>query len=396
MSQIVIYLPGNLAAHAEVLARKRRTYVENFESARRVLANAPVPVVSNFHGVDFDFSGTSPEKKQGSCHYLNTSYGHLLPSLLERSAKEHVQWQYRNGARVTTLGLFNSEFDLFRGNDIAVQSPDGEPEIMFGLATGDTFMYSECGTYEVKSEGKFTETGPLRFHDKIIVPLYGVADAQKAFFLWQRLPSKENADALAMELRKIATNGRGDIMTFFIDLEAPLVGSDRDLPEIWGMFFDLIVASGIKDSVVSLPEAVRYWRRVAGKLPETPRYFVRQLGTKWTGLHVQTDWLQEMADAGYPEDIGDDATQVAWSFVTTSDVFAVKNRQYRGNVLLKSEKGEVCITVNPDVVTVAKTILQAFEKRTRPEDALKKLDLPDPDSRWYADRVADVIASYRK
>jgi hypothetical protein len=399
MSRIHLFLPGNVTSHAEVMPGKRRHYVEHFGEVVAFLANAPLPLSTSFHGVDFDMTGKKVNDLPSTL-LQNAAYNHILPTHFEKSPTlgEHVREMYHTGITGCPYALFNAEFDIYRLRDTPFKTV---PQVMFALATGDTLLYSECGTGQVKAEGAFVSTAPLWFHDKVVVPMHGVAEAQKAFFRWQRQPTKEHADLLMMEIANLIHDDEDDdeIKVFFVDLEAPLVGSERGIVETWSAFFDLVKESYLEKRFVGLPEAAAYWRSRAVK-PHTDanRLFARQTGSKWTGLHKQIDWLMKIAAGRKPHTVAD---HVAWSFVTTSDVLAVMNRQMRGDSVLPGTNDDIRISANPDVITVAETCFKALQPVERgmtsvkPEDLLIKLKLDHPDSTWYARRVADVIAASR-
>lgn len=383
MSRIHLYLPGN-TRHSNVQAKRRREYILGFWDWHKVLKTAGFPVSVSFQRDDLDMFGVD-EKAFAGIELLSAPGNHFLPSRFEKHPRlsEHARYLLNEGRVVGNVpGYFTPEFDIPR-TDIL---PEGE-QILFALP-GQTVLYSECSTGDVEPGSKLEGYKAIRFHDKIVVPMLGVKPMQDAFFLWQRFKSQENLDKLLGEIRAVAKDGKDDVLVFFLDLEAPLVGSHHGLT-IWEELFAAIRESGLCEHFVSFNEAAQVWREQAVSI-EGPTWtlFARQLGTKWMGLQPQLDHTDRVMLARPPRSRRE---HKHLGQATTSDVLSAMDRKLRGPITITADEGPIQIAYDQTIISIAIGAITTYEKR---QPLFEKLpgSLKDEDARWFAMRVVDTTS----
>ncbi|MBI4592289.1 hypothetical protein HY733_02465 [Candidatus Uhrbacteria bacterium] len=258
-------------------------------------------------------------------------------------------------------------------------------QVLFAVPS-DTISYSEVGIGDVERATPLSEYKAIWFHDKLVVPMLGVKPMQDAFFFWQRFWTQENLDKLLAEIRKVVEDGRDDVVVFFLDLEAPIVGSHNGL-DIWGSLFAAICASGLAEHFIGFKEAAEVWKHQAVR-PEGPTWtlFASNLGLKWTGLQPQLDHTDRTMAARAPRTDGDHRLL---GQATTSDVLSAWNSKLRGPINITADEGPIRISYDQGVIDIATRALKAYEER-RPFRELIS-DIQDENVFWFANRIADAI-----
>lgn len=359
MSGIVVFLPANPATHANLPASVRREYAKEFRTWRDLLRACGLPVSLSLQGIDLLFVKMTEADFTG-INLVGAPFSHILPSLYENAGprfERHLKWQFQTAAVNPQASVFfTPEFDIPR-TDWVLPRVIGPKQILFAIPAGHTLMYSECdaepGRY--KGEGNLKEFEAIEFHDKVVVPMHGVEDAQKAFFLWQRYPNNELLqDAMLEEFRKITEDGQDLIRVFFMDLEAPLIGSRYGL-NIWDRFLTLMLKH-FRKYIVPLEVAADVWRSRAVKTGgNTYRYFARNLGTKWTGFHVQLDYYRDTCIFASRTDVH--RTEGELAIITSSDVLCAMDRELCEPIVLPSDSGPVTIGFDRAVIDAGKACL---------------------------------------
>lgn len=382
MSKLVLHLPGNVRDHANLPAKKRRQYVAEFPQWVDAINAAGFPVAPSFQAADLTLTGVESKMFADTVDLMDAPYGHLLPSLYEKNGDwhRHLRWQMAWRTIGKGIGMFLPEFDIPRADSLPQH-----PKVIFAIPNGHTVAYSECGVHDVAPGGKLEGIDAIWFHNKIVVPMHGVSDVQKAFFFWQRFKTEENLAKVLGEIRKLAEDGEDRVRVIFLDLEAPLIGSHHGLV-IWKELFQAIQTSGLSRHFISLAEACAIWERQAIRVEGAYDRFARHLGTKWTGLQPQLDYLFAVARLKAPES---EADHVRMSYVTTSDVLAAMDRKIRGDITLDADQGPISISYDQAVIAVGK-ICFATSGASDSIRRLREAKLPD-DQRWHAERAADAI-----
>ncbi len=387
MSKVLFYLPAN-TRHSNVQAGKRREYIENIGAWLNTLRGAGFPVSTSFQRDCLDLLGLT-EKDFDGIELLSAPGNHLLPSRFEKhpTMKHHARAMLRDAAVVGNVpGYFMPEFDIPRTDLLAPGF-----QILFALP-GQTVLYSECSTSDVERGTPLENYEAIRFlGDKVVVPMLGVEGMQKAFFLWQRFKTTENLAALLAEIRKVTEDGEDRVRVFFLDLEAPLVGSHHGL-DIWRELFAAIVQSGLAEHFVSFHEAAAHWQSRAVKI-EGPTWtlFARQLGTKWTGLQPQMDYLDRVMLAEPPRTLAEHK----WlAFCSTSDILSAMDRKLRGNIVIDGDLGKLTIGYDQTIMDLAFKMLDAYEHGMSSVATLRGLLLVDSDAQWFVNRCVDTLKRY--
>ncbi|MFA4845101.1 MAG: hypothetical protein WC654_00900 [Patescibacteria group bacterium] len=383
MSRIHLYLPGN-TRHGNVSARKRREYILGFQDWIRILKNTGFPVSLSFQRDDLDVFGVDESAFNG-IELLSAPGNHFLPSRFEKHPRlaSHAKFLLNEGRVVGNVpGYFTPEFDIPRTNIL----PEGE-QILFALP-GQTVLYSECSTSDVVPGSKLEGYKAIRFHDKIVVPMLGVKPMQDAFFFWQRFKTQENLEKLLNEIRAVVNDGKDNVLVFFLDLEAPLVGSHHGFA-IWEELFSTICQSDLAQHFVSFNEATEVWRHQAVTI-EGPTWtlFARQLGIKWTGLQPQLDYLDRVMLARIPRSLQE---HKHLGQATTSDVLMVMDRKLRGPVTITADGEPIEIGHDQTIIDIALGAITTYENRQPLCEKLPGLMRGD-DARWFAMRVADTVS----
>jgi len=387
MSQLVLYLPGNIW-HSNVPADRRRDYMENFSNWLGVLRSSSIPVSTSFSKIDLELLGGIKEENFEGVDLLGAPYNHALLSVFagHRNLGNHAKWLTHNGTSGNTEGYFVAEFDI-PAKDIL---PRGH-RILPALSSPSTILYSECMTGDVNPDHPISAYKALQFRDKTVVPMHGVEEAQKHFFFWQRYPTDANLQKFLDELHRITENDSDDILILFFDLEAPLVGSHHGL-QVWQWFFEAVKSAGLSDAFIPWGEAIDYWKEVAVK-PETPamRLLSRDLGRKWTGLQPQLDHLDRIKLCRSPQN---EAEQVWMSMFTTSDFLSAWDRKLRGVISFDADNGNLEIGYDQTIIDIGLTCLRAYERQESPCFALRGLGSKSEDTRWFANKCALLLEKY--
>lgn len=331
--------------------------MNQFPAWRNLLRDCGLPVVLSLQGVDLLMTNMKVEDFKG-IELIGAPFSHILPSLYEKGGprmRQHLKWQFQEAAvNPLSTAYFTPEFDIPRTPGILPRTDS--QQIIFAIPAGNTLAYSECdaGSRRYVAEGCLEEFEAIAFHDKVVVPMHGVENAMSAFFIWQRFPNDEQTqDAMLAEFRKITEDGQHGIRVFFMDLEAPLIGSHHGL-EIWERFFALM-RGHFKDHIVPLDKAAAYWRtKVTKKDAGSYSYFARYLGAKWTGFHVQIDHI--LATHKNAEQLGR-YTDRQLAVITASDVLCGMDRELRGSVSKNADTGPVIIGVDSAVVAAGHSCL---------------------------------------
>ncbi|MBI4256694.1 hypothetical protein HY626_01400 [Candidatus Uhrbacteria bacterium] len=382
MSQILLYLPGN-TRHSNVPAAKLRAYIENIRQWLAVLRAAGFPVSISFQRDDLDVFALTEGDFEG-LELLSAPGNHFLPSRFEKHPRlaDHARWLLQdNRVHGNVPGYFLPEFDIPRTNIL----PPGL-QILFALP-GHTLAYSEVGIGDVERASALENYKAVWFHDKLVVPMLGVKPMQDAFFYWQRFRTQENLDKLLTEIRKVAEDGRDDVLVFFLDLEAPLVGSHHGLA-IWEELFAAIRNSDLAQHFIGFNEAVKIWQSQAVKIEgSTWTLFARNLGAKWTGLQPQLDYMDRVGLVQAPVNRWHHQV-LAQS--TTSDPLSAWDRKLRGPITITADQGPIQIGYNQGIIDIALLSLAAYQEGRH---ALRRhyQSIVDEDTRWLALRIADSI-----
>ena len=336
----------------------------------------------SFQGIDLKIAGVH-ELSFAGVDLLSAPFAHTLPSLYEQHPvhRGHAEWLFRRGAKGSAPGTFVSEFDIPRRNIIPWRD-----NILFALPA-QTIGYSECSTGDVNPGADVNKYEAIRFHDKTIVPMRGVGEAQKAFFIWQRVWTDEALEVAMAEIAKLVNDGKDEVYVLFLDLEAPLVGSHHGI-EVWQKYFAAIRESNLAQHFIPFKEAAAIWRSRAVDV-EGPAYplFSRQLGAKWTGLHPQLDYLMRVSML--PE-AKTDREQAALSLVTTSDPLSAMDRKLRHSIWVEGDLGKLEIGYDQTIISVALAVMDAIKSRQSSITALRSIQL-DEDGKWFANKNADVL-----
>ncbi|MBU0614267.1 hypothetical protein KJ766_03235 [Patescibacteria group bacterium] len=388
MSKIVFYAPGNLCGHSNVDAKKRWRLLEEFEGWLEVMRNAPVPVAMSLQGMDMDIAGMECPNRSGvdeNVTWLSAPVGHLLMSLYATvPSMAHYVRTAINGGVVTEAGYFCPEFDVPRLGTL----PEGA---LVPFLPGNSVMYSECGAeprsvVQAKAiRESWLSHESVEYQGKVLVPM-DASDMQKAFFAWQRFPhDKDLRDNLAQAIVQASQKDTSQYQVLFIDLEAPLVGSNFGL-EAWRMFFQLIEEYSLRDLFAGWSEASSYWRSSAFHLSQEPM-IARDLGQKWTWAHQQI-LLTDGAKLAWLNANRDPAFIRLMAVASTSDALSALDRKLRGDVYLDADGGQVCIGHDPTIIALAELATIAMMRGSVEYFDEGTNNFPQGPARQYAQRVA--------
>lgn len=388
MSRIVIYMHAN-GMHSNVPAPKRRAYLERLPDWVRVLREARVPVVISIQAIDLLVAGLTEADFDG-LDLLAAPFNHALFSVIggRDGLPDHARWLVEHGVAGNVDGAAWPEFDT-PNRDLH----PGRSMVYFAVPD-DAFLYSELDERSPSDETCMDAYRAVRFHSHVVVPMHGVRKAQSAFFRWQRRWDGPSRDEMVAAFRKIVEDGKDDVRVFFMDLEAPLVGSHHGL-DVWKEFFRILREEGIARHVVGFREAETTWRAAAVKPSQTFALLARRLGNKWTAWNQQVILLARILRQRAARS---DREHAAMACFTTSDLFsalgtqldAVKNPPKPHD----ADLGPITIGWDPTVCTVGHLALDAYDTGKRLARALVAHAWDDPDARWFAERLAAAVESF--
>jgi hypothetical protein len=403
--KVCLQQPGN-GLHSNVPAKKRQDYLENLGSWVQLLATAPMPIVASWQHFDPLLAGINPTWIAEKVPLLDGPAAHTLLSQYDASGENpwigHARAQFELGLRGNLRGAFTSEYDISRKSIMGAAG-----NVLFAVAP-DTIAYSECvDPLDAKGMGKLKDIPALRYHDYTVVPMWGAEDIDLAFKAWQRFPSDvAKRDTLIAAIRKVGDDPSDHIAVLYLDIEAPLVGSNFGM-KIWEMFFRLIAENDLSSIFISFDEAAKVWRRKADERlamqgrDNAQRLFARRLGGKWTAFAPQLDHVAAVARLIPPTSAKE---HMAASLFTTSDVLSALHRKIEGDISLGAEGGSVIIGYDPTIIEVAKIAMEAWRKSghfTRDEAVVRALRATPLSKfeageagQWFARRAADVIENF--
>jgi len=387
MSRVLFFAPGNLF-HSNVPAKLRRVYATDIVKWLDTFGSAGIPVTTSYQAIDLVMMGlTSGDITRRGIDLLHAPFNHALFSLLPIfGLRDHALWLQQNGVVGNVAGEFWPEFDIPTPSTM-VLAPS---RITFSLPDPNMVSYSETGgdLGGFRPETAISHYQAIRYGDRIVVPMVGAEAAQKAFFKWQRFWSQEALDELILEFAKLANDGFDRTVVFFMDVEAPLVGSRHGL-EVWQRFFAAIKSAGLERIFVSFNDAARRWREAVVRPKVSAEHFLaRNLGVKWTALHPQLRHLVNSAKV-HPVNSFQHAAAALW---TTSDVLSAMDRQIKGDIHLDADEGEVVVGHDPTIISVAGLVMQAFN-RWQWDGWYSQLS---GDAEWFARRCHYMLQVYEE
>lgn len=403
--KVCLQMPGN-GLHSNVSATKRRSYLENFGSVVRLLSTAPMPFAGSWQRVDPLLAGIAPASIAKQIPLLEGPMTHALLSQYDASGDNpwlpHARVQFEQSLVGNLAGAFTAEYDISRKAIMGTAN-----NVLFAVAP-DTIAYSECiDPLDAQGMGKLKDIPAMRYHGYTVVPMWGAEEIDSAFKAWQRFPSDVvKRDAVIAAIRKLRDDPSDHIAVLYLDIEAPLVGSNFGMT-IWEEFFRPVQGNDLADAFISFEDAVVVWRHKADERlavfgrESAQRLFARRLGGKWTAFAPQIDHLTAVARLVPPVTPSE---HLAASFFTTSDVLSALHRKIEGSVTLAAEGGNVVIGYDPTLLEVAKIAMGAWRKSGSVSRdlavvcALRAAPAPSfaagDDGMWFARRAADVIEAF--
>jgi len=388
VSKLFINLPAN-CWHSNVPADKRRAYVEELPDWVKVLKEAGMPVAVSFQAIDLMVAGLTEADFEG-LDLLAAPFNHALFSVISGrdGLPDHARWLIEHGVRGNVNGAFWSEFDT-PNRDLH----PGRSMVYFSVPS-QSFLYSECDERTPTDAQRLEGYAAVRFHNHVVVPMHGCGKAQGAFFKWQRLWNDASREEMVAAFREIAMDGKDGVVTFFMDLEAPIVGSHHGL-DVWREFFRILRDAGIAEHVVGFAEAEKTWRAQAVRPKQTFALLARRLGTKWTAWNQQIILLLRTLRQRAPRSDRDNAVM---AFFTTSDLYSALgtelDAQQEAPKPRDADLGPITIGFDRTVTEIGHLALDAYETGKHPARALVNHGWTDPHARWFAERGAHVIESF--
>lgn len=388
MSKLVINLPGN-TWHSNVSAHARRTYIEELPAWVQVLKEAGMPILSSFQQTCLDLAGLTERDFEG-LDLLAAAYNHALFSLISGrdGLPEHAAWLVEHGVKGNVDGAFWNEFDT-PNRDMH----PGRSMVYFSVPS-QSFLYSECDERTPTDAQRLEGYSAVRFHNHVVVPMHGCGKAQGAFFKWQRLWDDASRAEMVAAFREIVEDGKDGIVVFFMDLEAPIVGSHHGL-DVWRQFFRILREEGIADHVIGFKDAEKIWRAEATRPKQTFSLLARKLGTKWTAWNQQIILLFRTLRLRPARTDRDHAVMACF---TTSDLYSALgtelDAQQEPPKPRDADLGPITIGFDRTVTRVGHIAIDAYETGKNPARELVSYDWEDPDARWFAERVANRIGAF--
>ena len=380
---LVLYLPANIM-HSNVLAPKRRQHIEEFPLWLKVLKSAGIPITVSFQTVDLEMLGRTTEDFNG-LELLRAPYGHLMMSLYSGHPvmREHAKWQILNGITGNTNGFFFPEFDV----PTSVINIQGKP-IVPVLPDPSSVLYSSCDSGDINPEAAISQYPAVSFNGMTLVPMVGVAELQKKFFMWQRFPDdREKLDALMSEVQTCSSQNATTPRILFLDLEAPLVGSHHGLP-IWERFFAEIRQRDLQRCFTSFEEASQIWRRQQVSAPGVSSLIARDL-VKWTRRAPQIQVTDRIKTSVHRKGGLSDRLVAQ---LTTSDLLSALGSKLEAKITLTADQGPLEIGYDQSIIDMGFALLAAVEQGRDPIAALRNCQTSE-DGQWFMNRLADVLNS---
>lgn len=399
MGKLTFLLLAN-SWHSNVPSNHRRQYLQQFGDWMHVFAQASIPITLGLQRIDLELAGWEEGQitSQG-IGLLSGLYSHILPSMYIRHKrfKRHARWTSHEG-RVSgnQTGVFVPEFEL--------------PDIDF-LLPGKMFIpiqasplsiwYSVCQTGDITPH-PIADHQAISFLDKVVVPMAGVSDILKRFFMFQRYPTDDNRRAMLEEIKATANANPDRTLVLFIDLEAPLVGSYHGL-RIWEWFFDAIRSDPeVRKLFVNWETACQHWDQ--NTTPEPSRDAIRgigrNIGVKWTKWPVQLRHNDRVKECRMSRNEFADFENRWLALFTHSDFLSAWDSKISGGITLDADLGELHISFDQGIIDVSLAALRAWEYNELPYSALRDLagilkrDVSD-DTQWFANRCADLLQQHQ-
>jgi hypothetical protein len=220
----------------------------------------------------------------------------------------------------------------------------------------------------------------------LVVPMMGADNLIKHFQAYQRSLNPRDLSAFVHELELLGQEP-GDLpFVFYMDLEAPLVGSHHGLA-IWENIFEAIDKAVLGDLFLDAAAACALWRQQAQK-PGTGEPFsvYRELGSKWQATRPQFEFRHRILRSRLPET---EAEHRVASLFTQSDYYVAIDNQLRRDIVLSADKGDLRIGYDPAVIQVSELALQAWEAGRDVAEALRYKS--QDETAWYRRALAAAI-----
>lgn len=398
--RVILYLPANLF-HSNVLAPHRKVYTETFAAEDGVLAmlrrggvtedgQMPVKVSVSLQGIDLAILGMAPDDFAG-IELIDAPWAHYLPSLVAgaQHLDEHAKWQMAHGVLRGSAAYFNPEYCTPRQPWLLPRRDYIMPAV--GSAT---VLYSECDDADLAVGSKLEVYDALRYNGNIVVPMKGVEQMTGTYFTFQRYPSEENLAKVVRAVEELVMHGGDRTCIWYLDLEAPLVGTVEKDFAVLDRLLKALVHAGLSEYFVTFADAQDEFRARAAE-PAIHGLLSRQLGLKWTKWDMQTDHVRRYMGLRRPVS---DREHAIVSLITGSDVLSAMCSKIDGPIVRDAHGSDVVtIGYDPTMIAIGTTALSCYRKRDldlRAFDDLPTIDEHDPippDGKWFARRVAEAI-----
>lgn len=379
MAQILFFVPANLAFHANLPSDKRQQLIKDLPLWLQAFENSGLPILMSMQGIDAALAGI--DLQSFGLDWCHAPYGHLLPSMFEDTDwDEHVAWNFGAGAFPyhNTDITFSPEFDI--PGYTAVTLP---PTTFLSLAHPTTVTCTESH----QRGPKLNERGAYLYEGShVVVPMAGTWELIKYFQAYQLTMDKAHLQLFILTLKRLGDEP-GDLpFVFFMDFEAPLIGSHHGL-KVWEDIFEAIDKAEIRQVFLKAADANQLWRsHAAAKAIDDSLYFCRDIGSKWTALRPQLSFMHRVLENRIPEN---DTEHRAASLFTQSDIYAALDNCLRRDINLPSDQGTLNIGFDQAVINATYRALHGWERN----DVAGALRLDDDDevNDWYYKALANAI-----
>jgi len=276
--------------------------------------------------------------------------------------------------------MFLPEFDVPFRNGIIPR--DG---LIIPVVGPHTTSYSHCQDLDVKAMGKLAQYEAVEYHGNYLVPMTGLEGAINAWFKYQRFPTQDYLKEVIQEMESFIAKKESRIGIFFLDFEAPLIGSHHGM-ELWANLFNAIYHAGLSDHFTTFADAAEHWKSQAQ--PGNFDLVSRNL-TKWLAWNKQLDVFVKMTQLPAPQS---KAEHMHTGLLTVSDLWSALNSKIGGDILLDSERGPKAIKIGYDqlILDLAEALL-ASDGKTEMRNAIEKLQSQSPDHILYPERIRQIL-----
>jgi hypothetical protein len=376
--------------HSNVLPHRRRRYMESFkEEWLPVLQGFPVTV--SIQAEDLLLLGLTEADFTG-VELIQAPWAHFLPTIAQQhdSLVEHAKWQMRHGVRGNAVNKawFLPEYDAPNW-DLLPQ----EGAIVPVMPAPHVVLYSECDTGDVVVDPRLKDFQALHFRGNIAVPMHATDRLSGPFYIYQRFPTDENLKKVIDTVRGFVESESDEQFIWYLDLEAPIVGSHHGL-QVWKNLFAALKREGLDSAFGTISQMAPHWHRVAERPIDTPasRLVGRVLGVKWTKYGKQLGLFAQIAEAARERPPASDAHHALLATAFGSDLFSGICSKLDPPKALDADLGPLPITFDNAVIQVALTALACYRAggAKNPAKAMRELGLPE-DEQWFANRSAALL-----